>query len=188
MTTTETVTPSGLAITPAEVTLERPYPAPSNTADSLCRRLRTALLDLGLLTVIGENWASPSSEGIVFDNLSITTADYVVRHLEDLGSPPYKPWLRPSAEAPSGPGSPLFSAVSQVGDKRRQRDIKPRRVRAAVLELADEVAERLRPSHVRGDDPRAAELDRRYGEYRRKVNRVTDGRSPPGGTSSASND
>jgi hypothetical protein len=62
---------------------QTPLP-PSPVATSLTRRLRLALLDLGLASVLPEGWAHPEHDGIGFEALSIRAADRLVCRLEDL--------------------------------------------------------------------------------------------------------
>jgi hypothetical protein len=50
-----------------------------------------------------------------------------------------------------------------------KRSRKPRRVRAALLTAAEEIRDRLTPSHISLDDPRAEQLCREWGAYKRRV-------------------
>jgi len=54
---------------------------------------------------------------------------------------------------------------------------KPRRVRAALFTAAEEIRDRLTPSHIDLDDPRAEEYGRRYFEHKKKVWEVTRARA-----------
>lgn len=73
-------------------------PSPSPTQLGLCRRLRAALYDLGLLATTGWDWAAPAGEGIGFADLPVRAADRLVRELEDLGTGGDPPW-HPAAAA-----------------------------------------------------------------------------------------
>jgi len=83
------------ALTPVPEGPPEGVPAPSPTQLGLCRRLRMALYDLGILSVTGEGWATPAGEGIGFANLPLRAADDLVRRMEDLASPTDQPWTRP---------------------------------------------------------------------------------------------
>jgi hypothetical protein len=79
--------PSEVPASPAAPTLRLVKPgstAPSARAESLCRRLRLALYDLGLTDVVGGDWISADEEGIDFLPLHLRRADRLACHLEDL--------------------------------------------------------------------------------------------------------
>ncbi len=78
-------------------------PAPSPAQLALCRRLRLSLSDLGLDGVVGQPWGAPAGAGISFTELPLASADRLVRLLEDLGTFPDQPWLRPGTSEPGGP-------------------------------------------------------------------------------------
>ncbi len=56
---------------------------------------------------------------------------------------------------------------------------RPRRVRAALLTAVEEVRDRLVPDEISLDDPRAYELGREWGRYKRRVNAHTRFRANP---------
>ena len=82
------------ALTPIPADTSEDGPPPSSTQLGLCRRLRMALYDLGLLSITGEGWATPAGEGIGFADLPLRAADDLVRRMEDLATPPDQPWTR----------------------------------------------------------------------------------------------
>ena len=53
-------------------------------ADSLTKRLRVVLLDLGLDGMVPNDWVEPSIDGLSFSFLTLRQADRLVRVLEDL--------------------------------------------------------------------------------------------------------
>jgi len=56
-------------LTPVPDSRPGDVPTPSSTQLGLCRRLRMALYDLGLLSITGESWATPAGEGMGFADL-----------------------------------------------------------------------------------------------------------------------
>jgi hypothetical protein len=78
-------------------------PTPSPTQLALCRRLRLALYNLGLDGTVRQDWGAPSGAGIGFTELPLAAVDRLVRQLEDLGTSPSQPWLRPGTSEPGGP-------------------------------------------------------------------------------------
>jgi hypothetical protein len=56
------------------------------TPDSLCRRLNTALIDLGLEGILGRSWATRDGDTIAFRPLSISEVDRFVCELEELAA------------------------------------------------------------------------------------------------------
>ena len=59
-------------------------PAPRTTEEWLCRRINTALLDLGLTRIVGRDWAEPDDRGVAFRRISVKAADGLACLLEDL--------------------------------------------------------------------------------------------------------
>ena len=69
-------------------------------AHYLARRLRVALLDLGLDKVLPADWITPTVDGLALGNLTFKQADALVIGLEDLTT------ARSSATSTPGPDQP----------------------------------------------------------------------------------
>ena len=66
-----------LRVVPAE-------PEPTQTQHGISRRLHAALYDLGLVDIVGGDWIQPAGDGFTVGDLSLRSADHLLRRLETL--------------------------------------------------------------------------------------------------------